>query len=82
MRMGYFKEDVVPICFICTVLARDGNGAGIPRPRRGPASERGKFPAPVGERGGDGEKNPPRSGGGGGGGGKSLPGGENSPPRF
>jgi len=51
------------------VVGRDGNGAGIPRPRRGPAPKREKFPAPVGERGGGGEENPPRNGGGGGGGG-------------
>ena len=36
------------------VWSRDGNGAGIPRPRRGPTPKRGKFPAPVGERGGGG----------------------------
>jgi len=46
---------------------RDDNGAGIPRTRRGPAPKRGKFPAPVGERGGGGEKSPTRNGGGGGG---------------
>jgi len=51
-------------------LIRDGNGAGIPRIRRGPVPKRGKFPAPVGDRGGDGEKSFTRSGGGGGGGGK------------
>ena len=53
-------------------VSRDGNGAGIPRPRRGPAPKRGKFPAPVGEQGGGGEENPPRSGGGGGGGGGGI----------
>ena len=65
---------------VITLPPRDGNGAGIPRTRRGPAPKRGKFPAPVGDRGGDGEKSPTRRGGGGGG--KFLPVEENSPPRF
>ena len=36
------------------IKLRDGNGVGIPRTRQGPAPKRGKFPAPVGERGGGG----------------------------